>query len=49
MNFLRKRRLIVYKSDTATHRASLLLLLLTVNLHDVINNVKIVIDGVASR
>ena len=41
--------MIVDKSYPATHGTRLLLLLLAVNLHDVINDVKVVIDCVPSR
>jgi hypothetical protein len=47
MYFLAEWRLIVYDTDSATH-CSRLLLLLTVDLHDVIDDVEIVINSVSS-
>lgn len=47
MYFLAEWRLIVNDTDSATH-CSRLLLLLTVDLHDVIDDVEIVINSVSS-
>jgi hypothetical protein len=47
MDFLAEWRLIVNDTDSATH-CSCLLLLLTVDLHDVIDNVEIVVNCISS-
>lgn len=47
MDFLAKRRLIVVDADSAAH-CSRLLLLLTVDLHDVIDDVEIVVNSIPS-
>lgn len=47
MYFLAEWRLIVYDTDSATH-CSRLLLLLTVDLHNIIDDVEIVINSVSS-
>jgi hypothetical protein len=47
MYFLAERRLIVDDTDSAAH-CSRLLLLLTVDLHDVIDDVEIVVNSISS-
>jgi hypothetical protein len=48
MYLLREWRLIINEADPATH-SSCLLLLLTVNLHNVVHNIKVIVYGVSSR
>lgn len=47
MNLLAKWRLVVDYSDPATHRSGLLLLL-TVDLHDVVDDIEIIVDRIST-